>query len=270
MSVAAHYEVQLDRHEAKYLIPASLAPRIREFIHPFCEPDPYTRGDPPQYVVTTLQLDTPDFALHRAKANEAVDRFKLRARTYGEPGESAVYLEIKRKFHGTIMKSRAKVPFDAWNESLIRSVRQNVRLKSRSEETGLVEFIRLVRETGARPVLLVRYRRESYFGRADPYARVTFDRELAYQPTDAWDGWGRGGRWRAMDLPIAQNRHHAFSGVILEIKTLSEAPHWMMDLVMHFDLERIGICKYACAVWQESVFDDRTYAPYTAEDLLSP
>ena len=43
-----------------------------------------------------------------------------------------------------------------------------------------------------------------------------------------------------MDTAVAQNKGNRFSGVVLELKTLSDAPHWMMDLVMHFDLERTG------------------------------
>ena len=34
------FDIQLDRHEAKYVIPPSLIPEIREFIRPFCEAKP--------------------------------------------------------------------------------------------------------------------------------------------------------------------------------------------------------------------------------------
>jgi hypothetical protein len=266
----ARFDVQLDRYEAKYVIPSRLVPRIREFIRPFCMPDPNTHGDPPEYVITTLQLDTPDLALHRAKMNEAKNRFKLRVRTYGEPGESAVYLEVKRKIRGTIVKSRAKVPFDRWSERVVRDTRVNLTFKSREEENGYLNFVRLVRETGARPVVLVRYNRESYFGKYDTYARVTFDRRLLYQRTSSWDSWGRNGRWLAMDTPLAQNHGNRYSGVVLEIKTLSDAPHWMMDLIQHFNLERSGHCKYSIAFWLESLFGGEGDAPFIAEDLLFP
>jgi len=260
----AKYEIQLDRHEAKYIIPPAIVPRLREFIRPFCEPDPYARGSPPEYLVTTLQFDTFDHALHRAKETEAVSRFKIRARIYGEPGESPVFAEVKRKVKGTIIKSRAKIPFDQWNEELIWSKRIRLTFKSRNEEAGFYEFARLVREIGARPVCLVRYRRESYFGVHDPYARVTFDRELRYQPTSSWTDWGRHGRWFAMDTPLLQGKGEPFSGVILELKTLSDAPQWMLDLIMQFNLERTGNCKYSTAIWQESVFAGENTAPFAA------
>ncbi len=68
----ATYDVQLDRHEGKYIISRSMLPAIREFIRPFCESDPHCKGNPPRYVITTLQLDDARLSLHHAKANEAV------------------------------------------------------------------------------------------------------------------------------------------------------------------------------------------------------
>ncbi|MEI6149973.1 MAG: polyphosphate polymerase domain-containing protein [bacterium] len=267
MTAAGKYEVRLDRYESKYIIPRSALPEIREFIRPFCEPDSHSHGDPPEYTITTLQLDTCDLALHQAKLHESTARFKLRARTYGVPGESVVMAEVKRKYGRTIVKSRANIPFDAWGEQLMREPRLSLSFKTRSEEEGFLDFVRLVREVDARPVVLIRYIRESYFGVHDPYARVTFDRRLEYQPTASWDSWGRNGHWRAMDQPLIQNQGFAFSGVVMEVKTLNDAPQWMVELVMRFNLDRIGHCKYSDAIWQESLFNSSIDGPYAAEDL---
>lgn len=270
MKMPGAYDVSLDRHEFKYVIPSSLVPRIREFIRPFCAPDPRARGTPPEYVVTTLQLDTPTMALHRAKLSEANGRFKLRVRTYGEPGESPVFLEVKKKFARTIVKTRAKIPFSAWGERLLYETRNALTFKSEGEEIAFLDFVRLVRETGAGPVALIRYTRESYMGVNDAYARITFDRKLLYQPGTSWDSWGKGGHWRCLDTPLSQNKQYPFSGVILEIKTLSDAPQWMLELIVQFNLEATGNCKYSCAIWQESLFDQTSFAPYSTDDLIHP
>lgn len=251
----AKFDIQLDRHEGKYIIPRTLVPEIREFIRPFCEPDPHGEGDPPEYVIVTLQLDGPTLPLHRAKEWEAVNRFKLRVRTYGDPvGKAPVFMEVKRKIRGSIIKSRTMVPFDAWTERLIFQSKVDLQFKSSKEELGFLEFRRLAMEIGACPVVLIRYTRESYFGKYDHYARVTFDRKLQYQPTQSWTSWGRDGEWLSMDGSLAQGKDFPFSGVILELKTLSDAPQWMIDMVMHFGLVRVGNCKYSTAVWLESMF----------------
>ncbi len=182
----ARFDIQLDRHEGKYIVPAPLVPNIRRYIEPFCEPDPHGSGSPPEYLITTIQLDSPDLALHRAKELEAVNRFKLRVRTYGKPGSSPIFLEVKRKIRGTIVKSRTSIPFDAWSAELLFNPRLNLTFKSPNEEVGFLEFARLTRQIGAQPIVLVRYTRESYFSVNDRYARVSFDRKLLYQPTDSW------------------------------------------------------------------------------------
>ena len=250
----ATFAMQLDRHEAKYIIPRSLVPRIRDFIQPFCEPDPHGLGDPPEYTITTLQLDTPTLSFHHAKENEAVNRFKLRVRTYGEKPGKRAFLEIKRKLSGTIVKSRSSVPVDSWGEDLFFAPKVDVTFPSREEEACFLEFRRLVQLTGARPVVCIRYLRESYFGTNDQYARVTFDRKLQYRPTPHWELSPDVGRWFSMDSPLVQNKGMPCSGVVLELKTLSNAPTWMIDLVEQFGLVRTGNCKYSSAVWLESLF----------------
>lgn len=262
------FETLVARHEAKYIIPASLVPQIREFARPFCKPDSNCKGNPPEYVVTTLQLDGPSLPLHHAKEDEALNRFKLRARIYGEPGQSPVYCEVKQKYNGIIVKWRAPIPASAWGEHLIRNRWMDVKLRSRKEETAFLMFVRLAREIGAEPAVLIRYTRESYVGAIDHYARVTFDRNLLYQPTRAWDTWGRGGKWISMDTNFAQGQGNSFSGVVLELKTLNDAPRWMIDLVMEFNLERLGNCKYSTAVWMESLFRGTPPRPLFSDEIF--
>ena len=242
------------RYEAKYIIPRERVPEIRTFIKPFCRPDPYTHGDPPEYTITTLQLETSDYALHNAKVNESVNRFKLRARTYGEIGTAPIFAEVKSKMEDTIVKSRVMVPFDMWSKELIFGVSlprcfQNVR-----QEIDFLQFKRLVWELGARPEVMVRYIRESYVGTSDRYARVTFDRKLQYQEANSWTDFGRCGLWRGMDTSEAQGFGLPYSGVVLEVKALSYMPVWVIDMVERFQLRRSGNCKFSTAIWREGFF----------------
>lgn len=242
------------RHEAKYLIPIKMVAEIRDFIRPFCEPDSHGRGDPPEYVVTTLQLDTPTLALHMAKELEHLNRFKLRVRTYGVPGSAPVFAEVKRKFRGCIAKSRAVIPYELWSEDLVKKPHLPIRFASAKQEAGFLEFRRLTWQTLCEPYLLIRYTRESYAGHSDHYSRVTFDRNLLYQPTRSWTGFGEGGKWFQADSTLAQTHELDYSAVVLELKTLPDAPHWMLDLIETFELERTGNCKYSTAVWREAMF----------------
>lgn len=244
----------VSRYEAKYVIPRALVPEIRDFVAPFCRPDPNTRGFPPEYVITTLQMDTPTYSLHYAKEWELDNRFKLRVRTYGEIGSAPVFAEIKAKYENTIVKVRVKIPFAAWGRDLVYGTHIPDFLDNEKQEIDFLRFRKAVKETGAVPAALVRYVRESYIGTVDAYARITFDRRLEYQPTDSWTDYGRSGVWRSMDSSAAQGFGLPYSGVILEVKTLSYVPAWAQDLVERFSLQRTGNCKYSTAIWREGEF----------------
>lgn len=249
-------------------------PKIREYIRPFCNPDPNGTGNPRTYVVNTLQMDSPGLSLHYAKFWDFVNRFKLRVRTYGDPvGDYPVFLEVKSKYRATVVKLRSKIPFDKWGQHLFgNKILRDLEFASRKEENNFYQFVRLTKEIGAAPKMLIRYHRESYFGKIESYARVTFDSQLQYQQTYSWNSWGREGQWRVLDNPIMQTRRHDkeldFSGVVLELKALNQVPRWMVDLTMNFDLGRVGHCKYSNAIWAESMFRATPWTPEYEADLL--
>jgi hypothetical protein len=256
----------LRRHEAKYVIPSSMVDPVREYLKGFCEPDPHGRSYPPVYTITTLQLDGPGLPLHHAKQEEQLNRFKLRVRTYDEE-DSPVFMEVKQKMGDVIVKSRAKVARGQWGPHLLHNTQVDVKFGSDKEYVAFLTFVRLARELQAQPVVRIRYERESYFGVNDEYARVSLDRHLVYQPADDWSVSGQGGRWLGMDSSLAQNKLQPWSGVILELKTLSEAPRWMVEMTREFDLVRDGNCKYSSAISSESLFRGVPRAPAYAAVL---
>ena len=260
---------EFNRYEAKYIIPPSLVPKIRAFIQPFCVADPHTQGTPPEYMITTLQLDSEQLHLHQAKADEAINRFKARIRTYGTDPTIPVFLEIKRKLRGSIAKSRVMIPRDLYSPDLFTG-KQTPPFRSKDEEFAFREFLRLREKMNLKPIVFIRYHRESYIGKNYAYARVTFDRKLCYRRTRDWSFPVEGDRWRAMDSRTALNRN--FAGVILELKTFSDVPLWMSELTERFNLVRSGFCKYSTAMNLETAFYGRPY-PNPREDeenLLNP
>lgn len=270
-------EFATGRYEAKYLVPPALAAEIRAYIAPYCVLDPHCRPEQPEYVITTLQLDTPSLALHYAKLWDTVNRFKLRVRTYGDPvGDAPVFVEIKAKQGSVVTKRRARIPFERWGEDLFAGrLLQGLSFATRAETDAFYQFASLVRRLGARPVMLIRYHRQSFVGTAERYSRVTFDTRLQYQQTRSWTGWGHGRRWYALDNPMMQTRRHDLetgtSNVVLELKTLMDVPRWMVNLAREFGdrgLARVGHCKYSNAVWANSMFRRTPWPPEYEIDLL--
>jgi SPX domain protein involved in polyphosphate accumulation len=252
-------QMTLERHEAKYMVHPRQVQAIREFIRPFCAPDDNAPpGEFPEYVVTTLQIDGPSLPLYRAKEEQALNRFKLRIRTYGTDGKCPIFMEIKRKIKGVIVKSRVTVPVNRYHGKMVMEVDPTLRFRSAKEESNYIQFVRATQMIMARPVVRVRYLRESYLGRNDAYSRLTFDRKLVYQPARDWGVLPKRDRWYSMDSSMAQC--WPFSGLILELKTFGDAPIWMVELTERFSLVRIGFCKYYTAVRLESLFNGAIYA----------
>jgi len=242
------------RYEKKYLIPPALIPEIRNYIAPHVIRDKFGVGPLPEYQITTLQLDTPTFAFHRAKEEEFDQRFKLRVRTYNEIGSAPIFAEIKCKMQDIIVKKRVLIPFDKWNEKLLFSLDLPNIFKSRQQETDFLNFRRLVWETNALPSTIVRYVRESYVAPGDLYLRITFDKKLEYSPQPTWTSFGVGKKWRSMDSAESQGGEK--SCAILEVKTLEEVPVWVVDMVMKYSLQFKGHCKYCTAKWRDTTFSN--------------
>ncbi|HWH71617.1 MAG TPA: VTC domain-containing protein, partial [Candidatus Sulfotelmatobacter sp.] len=182
-------------------------------------------------------------------------------------------LEVKAKFRTTVVKYRSQIPFARWGAHLFGDeIIRGINFKSSKEAESFYQFVRLTKQIGARPVMLIRYTRESYFGKHDRYSRVTFDRRLQYQQTYSWDCWGRKGHWRSLDKTLDQTRRHDqeynFSGVVMELKTLTDVPAWMSNLVQDLDLGRQGHCKFSNAMWAESIFLTTPWTPEYEIDYL--
>ena len=260
------FSTELDRFEAKYIIPRTLVEPIKAFIKPYCEMDKHCEAAGGNYFINTLQMDSPSLSLHYAKEWEAAHRFKLRVRTYGRPvGAAPVFLEIKRKYFERVIKSRACIPFDAWKPGILKKHVKELDFHTVKERESFREFVRLSTEIDAQPLVYVHYSREAYSSIFDHYARVTFDSKLSYQPARDMYNWGEGGRFISMDSGVVRNRTD--STLVLELKCTEQVPTWMIDLVQEFDLIRCGNCKYSTAIWMENLLTGQGEAPF-ADDFV--
>jgi len=244
------------RHELKYIIPAQWADEIRNFIQIFCRHDPFAKGDPPVYTVSTMQLDSPNLALHLAKDNKQVNRFKLRVRTYGN--DDTVFFEVKRKEEQFIRKTRSRVRMQDYGESLFQKPFAIPSFAHDREYANHYEFLRLMNGVNARPVVHIHYERESWIGQNDPEIRITMDRKIRYRLAEGFKlFYGNENGWRIMDGETGLRR--SFGGIILEIKSPSHVPSWIVHLIRNFGLQRTGFCKYSTAMRLESIYTGQTY-----------
>ncbi|MEM6885607.1 MAG: polyphosphate polymerase domain-containing protein [Verrucomicrobiota bacterium] len=252
-------DMRIDRHEAKYVVPSHLMPEIRAQIAPYVNRDKNGVGEFPKYIVRTIQLDSRDLTLHYQKEVEALNRFKLRIRTYGTECKAPVFIEIKRKLGGMINKSRTVIPMEHYHPEIITHPGHHIPFRNAKEHMNYLDFLRLVQEIGARPVTVIQYERESYMGKLEDYARVTFDTNVCYQMISDYrfDNLNPR-RWRRIDTQTGLCSDYA--GFILELKSKRDVPHWLMDVIRKFDLVRCGFCKYSAALRLESLSSGFQYS----------
>lgn len=262
--IHSNTETQIDRLEMKYLVHPRLVADVRKFIAPFVVPDKHAKGDLPSYTATTLQIDSINSTLHYAKQRDADARFKLRIRTYGFDGTAPYFFELKRKIQGKIYKSRAVVSARDYCKEMVVNPTRMLSLKDPSEQMNLLEFIRLVKVIGGIPAVYVRYERECYAGIGKEYARVTFDSGMRYRPAmNSWDFPLNEKKWYAMDSATSQARD--YSGYMLELKSTSEVPDWMLECVERFNLVPAGHCKFSMAMNLEAIYRGHSFSD-TSED----
>jgi len=209
--------------EQKFLVTPEIAARVVAWARAGMRPDPH--GDPHAaegggssssgaYFVTTLYLDTPDFAVfHRAPELHGA---KYRIRRYG--AEAVAWLEKKVRTGDRVQKRRVRVELP-----------EIARLGAPRW------FDEEVADLGLAPTCTVAYQRTAFLGSNDhgPF-RLTLDHALEGRARRAWD------------LAAAGDPRHALvpDRVVVELKFRDALPHLFKQLLAEVGLEPSGFSKY--------------------------
>ncbi|MCW5981106.1 MAG: polyphosphate polymerase domain-containing protein [Bryobacteraceae bacterium] len=248
--------VVFQRYEFKYLIAPEFVEPIRRFIAPYCDMDRFAGRERDRfYTITSLYLDTRGYKSYWDKEHDALARLKLRIRTYGEDSDGPVKFEVKRRFNEVRRKSSVEVPRIGWEGLLTSPANGDSWEFSDAERPALDDFLCLVRSMAARPTMLVRYQRQAFRSRLDRYVRISFDRKISYQPAAGYVLPGRARNWRAND--DAGSLDESGPRIVLELKFMTKAPLWLVDLVRTFGLMRRGFSKY-CTAMNRAMNERRT------------
>jgi hypothetical protein len=232
------------RFEYKYLVPPDLMPALRRMMIPFLRFDAYAQpGEVRDYSVRSIYYDTAGLKYYREKLSGLKNRKKLRLRGYGEAAteETRVFLEIKRKHENTVSKDRAPVLFRDIGEMLRTGAAERFVKGSEAfpnaDGDGRRFLYHLFRET-LRPVVLIVYEREAYFGKFDRTLRVTVDKNLRSALFPAPE------RLFFEESILSAN----LNSYILEVKYHEWFPSWLADILRSLRLQRQSFSKYCSCV----------------------
>ena len=240
------HTLMASRYELKYLIPNSLALRIRDFVRQHLELDEYGEGMPNlSYPVHSLYLDSDSWEIYRRTVNGDKNRFKLRIRYYNENPRTPVFWEIKRRMKDVILKQRCGIRRPSAPPVIAGQLpgpSDMIAPDNPSELKAIQEFLRLQFDLGASPKMHVAYEREAYVNNYNNEVRLTFDRHvrvctrfegvLTTQTKNAFICTGPGHEDNPNDV------------VILELKFTTRFPNFYRELVQTFNLAQTGAAKY--------------------------
>ncbi len=225
------------RYELKYRITELQAQLIREYIKPIVPLDKYSAIAPKHsYDISSLYLDSSVLTLFSETIEGKCNRFKLRARGYDDNPDSPIFFEVKRRLNRVIVKSR----FKAQKKDLKPFLMDNITPPSQpgQDDKDLHQFLTYCRLMKAKPITLVKYKREAYETTAKNRVRITFDRELCCQQMSEPVIKVNGPGWKPVKINF----------VILEIKFTSNYPSWLSNMIKMFNLNVSSMSKYCSSV----------------------
>ncbi len=165
-------ETVFQRAEIKYLLSEvqeqQLMKRLREHV---C-PDRYGKS-----TICSVYYDTPSYRLIRQSLEKPIYKEKLRLRSYDLPNrETPVFVELKKKYRGTVFKRRERMPY----EDACRFLQERELPAQASQILREIHWF-LSFYPGLAPAMLLSYERTAYIGKEDPRLRVTFDHNLVWR-----------------------------------------------------------------------------------------
>ncbi|MEO6760718.1 MAG: polyphosphate polymerase domain-containing protein, partial [Saprospiraceae bacterium] len=154
------------RFEFKYLVPMEQYGALRTALLPFLEPDRFARKQPQgRYTVRSIYFDTPGFEMYHTKIDGIAHRLKVRLRGYNMgQDESTVFMEIKRKYEGPILKNRSDASFGLVKQLFAGASFDELADQIQNPDNARRFFYQIL-SRNLRPVVNVIYEREPYLGK---------------------------------------------------------------------------------------------------------
>ncbi len=211
------------RNEKKYLLSPELYEALWAELSPRLIPDEYFRS-----TVCSVYYDSDDYELIRRSIEAPVYKEKLRVRSYGVPApDGTVFVELKKKFRGTVYKRRVQTTAERAEEWL------SGRSSAPEDSQVCREIDWFLHMHSPAPKIYIACDREAYVADGAPELRFTFDRGI---------------RWREDGLSLCDGTHGIplldAGQVLMEIKIPDAAPLWLADALSRLEVFPTGFSKY--------------------------
>lgn len=181
--------------------------------------------------IRNIYFDDPSYRLIRRSIEKPIYKEKLRVRSYrrAEP-DSEVFVELKKKYHGTVFKRRASMP-----EATAMAWLCGGDIPFDSQICREIEYFCDFYKT-LRPALFLSYEREAYYSVLGDDLRITFDENILARTEDlslCSEAYGQS--------VLTEGR------TLMEIKCSGAIPFWLIDVLSERKIYKTSFSKYGVA-----------------------
>lgn len=180
--------------------------------------------------ICNIYFDTEDSRLIQISIDKPVYKEKLRLRSYGLPKspEDTVFLEIKKKYKGTVYKRRMALTYADAKEYISTG---NLPDKLRGNIPREIDY--MMHYWDISPKLFLAYERTAYFCPDNPHLRITFDKNIRSRYENISFEHGDEGKKLLPD-----------NTYVMEIKIPNAAPLWLAHLLSDNKIFSQSFSKY--------------------------
>ena len=185
------------------------------------------------YTIYNLYFDDDSNSVIRRSISHPKFKEKLRVRAYSVPtcDDDTVYVEIKRKVCGTVVKRRACMSVSQAREFLRNGTRPDTNKYITNKVLDEIEYY--LKCNPVQPKLVLSYDRVAFFDSADSNFRVTFDQNILT---------------RRYDLDLSKGAYGDKllddDEVLMELKISNAIPKWFSDILADEKIYISGFSKY--------------------------
>ena len=212
-----------NRKETKYILTNEKYMQLFNSIKSYLTEDEY-----PKSTICNIYFDTDNYDLIARSIEKPIYKQKVRLRSYNIPTlDDYVFLEIKKKYLGTVNKRRIKIKLKEYYEFLNSKNLENKNMQIKSEIDYIFKMYDL------KPKIYIAYDRLCFIDKNDKSFRITFDKNI---------------RSRTDDLKLENgdkgNNYFNDNKVIMEVKAKEAYPVWFLKALRECNIKPASFSKY--------------------------
>lgn len=227
------FQTKFERYEVKYMLTLTQKEKLLQVMRPYMTLDGYGRT-----TIRNIYFDTDNYLLVRRSIEKPAYKEKLRIRSYSRANsDSAVFVELKKKYDGVVYKRRISLHED----EAMKWVCGEKPCRKHTQISKEVDYFLEHYET-LHPAVFLSYEREAFYSNDSSDFRVTFDDTILCRRSDM-----------SLCSEVYGTPLLPEGTVLMELKCSGGIPMWLTRFLSEEHIYKTSFSKYGTA-YQKMIF----------------